>query len=550
MTSENFISSISNDITAGFIVVFLLVALVYRSKCWATIRVYDAQLQAFLKALDEARDAGGSQQSAAQAYFEIEDHKTAFPAFAYMWRQYQRHLVLQDNRRVAAADADEFFYVDTLTAGLSMGIWNNLGSIFTGLGILGTFAGLSVGIFWIDFSNAQSIQSSIQSLLDGTKTAFLTSIVGILFALLYNGLHESCLMGRFAKRISDVVARLDEVFPQYGAQATAEAQTALLTAARGQQETQAALLAAVREQQETQALLLQVVQGQQSVLSKILGENEQQSESLMELREGIGGDMRDALEKMESEMSSAVEQALKASVGGDFKKTVEQLTETIRSLEESGRKAIERELERGARQVTQEFTKELQQMTAELQTMFQGQTAQMSASATALCNMVDQAKNVQQETIALIASLQRTATEAVQGAQATAETMGKATEPVRQATELLAQNNATTVALLEGLQASVEKVAETSQALTKTLASIETFQGQNNIAFEGLRKKLENISLSLEADLADMAKKQGEYMETYDTNVSDAMNGLMGISVRLNDAIEQLGKRQQGGLPR
>ncbi|ENN8438241.1 type II Zorya anti-phage system protein ZorA2 [Enterobacter kobei] len=53
------------------------------------------------------------------------------------------------------------------------------------LGILGTFIGIIIGL--LNF-NTESIDTSIPVLLGGLKTAFITSIVGMFFAILFNGL--------------------------------------------------------------------------------------------------------------------------------------------------------------------------------------------------------------------------------------------------------------------------------------------------------------------------------------------------------------------------
>ncbi|MCE1461816.1 type II Zorya anti-phage system protein ZorA2 [Enterobacter roggenkampii] len=53
------------------------------------------------------------------------------------------------------------------------------------LGILGTFIGIIIGL--LNF-NTESIDTSIPVLLGGLKTAFITSIVGMFFAISFNGL--------------------------------------------------------------------------------------------------------------------------------------------------------------------------------------------------------------------------------------------------------------------------------------------------------------------------------------------------------------------------
>ena len=61
-------------------------------------------------------------------------------------------------------------------------------TLLTSLGILGTFVGIIVGLMHFDSSDSTSINASIPQLLDGLKTAFITSLAGtgstILFKVL------------------------------------------------------------------------------------------------------------------------------------------------------------------------------------------------------------------------------------------------------------------------------------------------------------------------------------------------------------------------------
>ena len=64
--------------------------------------------------------------------------------------------------------------------------------ILVGLGLLGTFLGLTLGIDGIDVSNTENIQNSIQVLLNGMGTAFLTSLAGMGLSLLFTAIDKSC----------------------------------------------------------------------------------------------------------------------------------------------------------------------------------------------------------------------------------------------------------------------------------------------------------------------------------------------------------------------
>ncbi|MDR0385236.1 MAG: MotA/TolQ/ExbB proton channel family protein [Prevotellaceae bacterium] len=58
---------------------------------------------------------------------------------------------------------------------------NTMGSIATSLGILGTFLGIFLGLLNFDVSN---LSDSVPQLLNGLKTAFLTSIAGLVSSLI------------------------------------------------------------------------------------------------------------------------------------------------------------------------------------------------------------------------------------------------------------------------------------------------------------------------------------------------------------------------------
>ena len=56
----------------------------------------------------------------------------------------------------------------------------------TGLGILGTFIGLSFGLQNFATGSTEEITGSIATLMSGIKVAFHTSIYGMVFSLIFN----------------------------------------------------------------------------------------------------------------------------------------------------------------------------------------------------------------------------------------------------------------------------------------------------------------------------------------------------------------------------
>ena len=72
--------------------------------------------------------------------------------------------------------------------------WNNAVSqipgTLTGLGILGTFLGLLIGLGSIGFSSVEAALTSVQELLVGIRIAFYTSIAGVILSIMFNIVHK------------------------------------------------------------------------------------------------------------------------------------------------------------------------------------------------------------------------------------------------------------------------------------------------------------------------------------------------------------------------
>lgn len=80
-----------------------------------------------------------------------------------------------------------------------------------GLGLLGTFMGLTLGITGFDSTNSENIQLSIQSLLSGMGTAFITSLFGMGFSIVFTYI-EKCLRNNFNKNLSNFCNKLDAIY--------------------------------------------------------------------------------------------------------------------------------------------------------------------------------------------------------------------------------------------------------------------------------------------------------------------------------------------------
>ena len=121
------------------------------------------------------------------------------------WAEYSKTLVpyecgIEDDATVNARvimystqAASDYFSVSSLAKDVNINFWQNLGSIFTGLGILGTFIGLTFGLSSPELASndVETLKIGIRQLLGGVGTAFVTSLFGVAAAIIFNIVHNN-----------------------------------------------------------------------------------------------------------------------------------------------------------------------------------------------------------------------------------------------------------------------------------------------------------------------------------------------------------------------
>lgn len=133
---------------------------------------------------------------------------------AYLWEQYKDETNLFHNKALnkkfneyrlerkrmnmlsaygSKCDVSEYINEDYFDAAIKKGILSIIPGVMTGLGILGTFIGLSIGLQNFNTGSAAEITSSIAPLMGGIKVAFHTSIYGMVFSLIFNFVYKKNL---------------------------------------------------------------------------------------------------------------------------------------------------------------------------------------------------------------------------------------------------------------------------------------------------------------------------------------------------------------------
>lgn len=200
----------SQTINWAFIVAFLATFFLY--KCY-----FANPLNARRKEIETYPDILGKYNPQnVNAYFEsLSQEMENSDLIKGIWRKYQRTLISIPGKdgleKYSTVESESYFSVAAFTEGMKGGLWSGLAGTFTGIGILGTFIGLTIGLAGVDTSSTGALSSSISGLLGGMSTAFVTSIFGIVSAIVF-GVWHSQNMKRFGDAVSRFTDALDQVF--------------------------------------------------------------------------------------------------------------------------------------------------------------------------------------------------------------------------------------------------------------------------------------------------------------------------------------------------
>ncbi len=152
----------------------------------------------------------------------IEQHVANDPHLSDLWAQYSQALdtLGQDpqplpsraRRWRASALAETFFSEHALVdSPLRSDFYKHIPGILTGLGIIGTFSGLIMGLVHFDVSNPENTQAQLSVLVQTVGQAFFVSALAISLAMLFTWIEKALLTARYAQ-VETLQNLLDSMF--------------------------------------------------------------------------------------------------------------------------------------------------------------------------------------------------------------------------------------------------------------------------------------------------------------------------------------------------
>ncbi len=154
----------------------------------------------FKKASRKLRKEGGS--IALKAYLSEKNAENANPFARKQLRntfEEYRNSLFNTNQISSYTDITEYYhseYINSISHGT---ICEWIPSTMTGLGLLGTFIGLTMGIGGLDVKSTEGLLNGINILLEGMYTAFYTSIAGVIASLIFSLFYKIAYGSAIAK---------------------------------------------------------------------------------------------------------------------------------------------------------------------------------------------------------------------------------------------------------------------------------------------------------------------------------------------------------------
>jgi hypothetical protein len=203
---------------------------------------------------------------------------------APIWSAYKKTFINYDSFTKTNHHAKEFFSeYAILNIKLDVRLLNNVASSLVGLGVLGTFLGLSIGVSSIQLTDSETIKASIDTLLKGMGTAFTTSIWGMLLSLLFTLFYKH-KQSKISKKINELCLVLDS-----------KNKIELQELEKIQAEKQKAVI----HELFNEYLVADTDEGKQlpkNVFRQLLEESQNQTKSLSTLADDLGDNLTDTLE--------------------------------------------------------------------------------------------------------------------------------------------------------------------------------------------------------------------------------------------------------------
>ncbi|WP_419164653.1 MotA/TolQ/ExbB proton channel family protein [Candidatus Palauibacter sp.] len=361
-----------------------------------------------------------------------------------------------------------------------------LSAIFAGLGILGTFWGLYLGLKDIGIPTQEELFESVQTLLSGMSAAFVTSLAGIALSLFWRILHRST-HHKFQRRAHAFFAAVRVQFPV---------------------RTPETVLAGSLRMGEEQRVLL-----------------EEQKGILQNLGTDLASAMQDAMEKSFSPALTSIDETLRAVTTQVDQRQMEALDDMVVAFREQFLGAADEQIQRLATAV-QGASEWQERVNDDVRAVFERVVTLSDVTAT----LVESGGSAAERFLGSLDGLRESHTH------------------ITETTEHLRDIAGRTAATSSRLGKEVDAFTEANMELRTALAS-QLDETRNQVDrligfWNDLKGNLDALATTLEGSLTEFTsvtqEKLQEIFARFDTEMATVVNHLSGTLAELREATEDL----------
>lgn len=407
--------------------------------------------------------------------------------------------------------------------------FKHLPGILTGIGIIGTFVGLLIGLYYFDPSNPEQVQASVQLLLSGVRDAFIASALAITVAMYVTNSEK-----KYLRICYEQVERLtEEIDKQFSAGVGEEYLAALVKAGE-------------ENSKETRLLKDSLVTDLRAMLQNLVDTQVRENQKLGEV---LSNSYKDAGRDMAKEIS--------ASIVDSFHEPLNQIAQTVQvaSGDQSGKVqtllqdilvSFMNRLEstfgqqfNGLHEMMGQSISAMREMQSGFSSLIKDMHEGSESSAAAIQEQLSKTLQELHQSQTLI---QQTLREMLSHLQSTVSSIGDESEKAgmkmaEQMEKLFAEGEARHRAMAEQLEAFIQSMKESvSQGQTDTMREIASSVGkleqQLNDMFQGFEAKRR------EMDAASDKARETLYGETQST--------LGALQAEVSALLASLSKERQG----
>ena len=376
----------------------------------------------------------------------------------------------------ATALAESFFTEQALVeTPLKTEFYKHVPGILTGIGIIGTFSGLILGL--VDFkvsSNADEVRSSLALLISSVGHAFIVSASAIALAMVFTWIEKSLVTGRY-RQVEKLCSLLDSMFDA----GAGEEYLSRLVQASETNATQAAqikdaLVADLKEilaeltRQQVEAMAHNHQQLSNTMVQTFTEGLKEPMERISNAVEKVGVNQGEAVNRLLTDVLSNFAAQMQDMFGGQLRGMNEVLHQTSQAIQEAAGKfdQLAGGLQDAGKGAVDEMAKRLDEALVGLEQRQKEMNATMSGFIEAIRNQVSDS---QQETADKLTAMLGELGTQTSGLISTLQKQGnQASEAHSRQQAQLAQQSQTT---LDQLAGSVSSLTDSVRAATEGMES-------------------------------------------------------------------------------